>query len=458
MKIFLLLITFVIFFENVNAQNVGKNSCPEFVFGRNLVKGDKGEDVLVLQKILNLDKRTMLSTKGVGSPGNETRIFGDQTRLAVKKFQALFIEYTKVADGKFNDKTREMMNKVCGGSYFSGTGGDLYSIPTSNDKTPPSINISSQLKTDQGVSFFATVSGSEPIKIPQLDKLILEGGSAHSIRKLSPNNYSFIVMPQIDNLLQLSLQFEADAVEDLAGNKNPEASNIFLVEIIPYIPSASSTASSTATATEVFVDTLSDSILRDILKDMPVAKTTDCSSTRVDIYDYFNPCYGKSPVANANTNYSPNNPSTISQPQNILAPMLTGLVIAYGFVKLTGGLDALAKLVKGSGGSLVDSGGYGSIPGKCMCKESPFFNQETIGLFKVGGVPYGRYIMTANKTKDGGPFVGKLAETPGIICGKEMKTVQGKEICVSPELDSVGAQKVMGVIPAKPAFSWEIGI
>ena len=457
MKIFLSLIIFTLFLTHVNAQNVsvGKNSCPEFRFLKNLQKGNNDEDVRKLQRILNLDNRTRVANTGAGSPGKENKNFGPATTLAVKKFQALFIEYTKVADGKFNQKTREMMNKVCGGSYFSGTGGDLYSIPTSNDKTPPSINISSQLKTDQGVSFFATVSGSEPIKIPQLDKLIIEGGSAHSIRKLSPNSYSFIVMPQIDNLLQLSLQFEADAVEDLAGNKNAEASNIFLVEIIP---NASSTASSTATATELFVDTLSDSILRDILKDMPVAKTTDCSSARVDIYDYFNPCYGKSPVANANTNYSPNNPSTISQPPSILMPMLTGLVIAYGLVKLTGGLDALAKLVKGSGGSLVDSGGYGSIPGKCMCKESPFFNQETIGLFKVGGVPYGRYIMTANKTKDGGPFVGKLAETPGIICGKEMTVVKGVEKCVSPELDSVGAQKVMGVIPAKPAFSWEIAI
>ena len=52
--------------------------------------GDRGTQVLNLQKILNSSPDTQISTSGVGSPGNETDYFGALTRIAVIKFQEKF--------------------------------------------------------------------------------------------------------------------------------------------------------------------------------------------------------------------------------------------------------------------------------------------------------------------------------------------------------------------------------
>lgn len=49
--------------------------------------GDFGDNVYYLQKILNLDKDTKVSTSGAGSPGNETKYFGPATKNAVERFQ-----------------------------------------------------------------------------------------------------------------------------------------------------------------------------------------------------------------------------------------------------------------------------------------------------------------------------------------------------------------------------------
>ena len=53
----------------------------------NLKLGDYGEDVLALQKILNLDQDTKVADIGAGSPGNETKYFGKATEKAIVKFQ-----------------------------------------------------------------------------------------------------------------------------------------------------------------------------------------------------------------------------------------------------------------------------------------------------------------------------------------------------------------------------------
>ena len=432
----------------MSAQNINKNTCPGFTFERNLQKGSNGEDVLVLQKILNLDKRTMLSTKGVGSPGNETRIFGDQTRLAVKKFQALFIEKLKVADGKFNDRTRIIMNAVCQGSYFNGTGGAVFDLTVSPDKTRPTVNITGPSEVEAGETFRINVEASETIQTPDISVLILEGVSASQVRKLSSRIFSFLLTPTATNTTQLSVQVEADKILDLAGNKNEVASNLFIIEVIP----ASSTATTSTTTVDVSVYTDS-ALLNEIINSLPTATNVECSQKNIHVYDYSNACYGKALMVNPETN--PNN-TTPKVTQNILSPMITGLLTAYTIVKLTGGLGSLANILKNVGGTAVDSGGYGSFPGTCVCKESPFFGQKTIGLFKIGGLPYGRYIMTANPSPTGGPFVGKVVDKSDIICGRAEDPKTKK--CLDPNLDSQGSQSVMGIIPAKPDFNWEIAI
>ena len=58
-----------------------------FDFYRSLKVGDKGQDVLELQKILNQDPDTRIAQSGIGSLGNETNYFGNLTKNAVIKFQ-----------------------------------------------------------------------------------------------------------------------------------------------------------------------------------------------------------------------------------------------------------------------------------------------------------------------------------------------------------------------------------
>lgn len=113
-RICLPILLLVLSAKYTQAQNQ-QNFCPGFEFIRNMQKGVNGQDVLVLQKILNLDSRTQIAQSGVGSKGQETKIFGEKTREALKRFQALFIEYTLTADGIFQGRTRELISNMCAG-------------------------------------------------------------------------------------------------------------------------------------------------------------------------------------------------------------------------------------------------------------------------------------------------------------------------------------------------------
>jgi len=55
-----------------------------------LSKGSENADVMRLQKLLNSDPDTRVSSSGVGSSGSETNFFGTATENAVKKFQAKY--------------------------------------------------------------------------------------------------------------------------------------------------------------------------------------------------------------------------------------------------------------------------------------------------------------------------------------------------------------------------------
>ncbi len=63
-----------------------------YTFNQNLRVGSIGQDVLELQKFLNITTATQIAIEGPGSPGNETSYFGEKTRQAVIKLQNMYAE------------------------------------------------------------------------------------------------------------------------------------------------------------------------------------------------------------------------------------------------------------------------------------------------------------------------------------------------------------------------------
>jgi hypothetical protein len=78
------------FISKVEAQNIGSLRdvvSPGFSFTMDLYPGYTDSDVKELQKVLNADVDTTIALDGEGSRNRETKYFGDQTKLAVVKFQ-----------------------------------------------------------------------------------------------------------------------------------------------------------------------------------------------------------------------------------------------------------------------------------------------------------------------------------------------------------------------------------
>lgn len=88
------------------ANSLGSSS--SYVFNADLKQGDRGTDVMNLQKVLNMDSRTQVASSGAGSPGNETSYFGGLTKSAVKNYQLI---HGLMPDGVVGAATRAELNK-----------------------------------------------------------------------------------------------------------------------------------------------------------------------------------------------------------------------------------------------------------------------------------------------------------------------------------------------------------
>jgi hypothetical protein len=80
-----------------------------FSFSRDFAMGYTGQEILILQRILNADTATQVSISGAGSPGNETSTFGPATKIALIKFQK---KYGISQTGKVDANTRTILNSV----------------------------------------------------------------------------------------------------------------------------------------------------------------------------------------------------------------------------------------------------------------------------------------------------------------------------------------------------------
>ncbi len=368
--------------------------CPDYLFSVDLGYGSSHPDIRVMQQILNLDTRTKVADVGAGSTGFETTYFGVATRVALKRFQALFIEYIGIANGRFGPKTRTSMNAVCQGPYFTGGGGQVYdpapTTPGYTDVFPPVVAIAGPTDAVVGDPFRAYLASNESLQTPGLDGLIITNATAGDMRKISSTTFSFLVTPNANAVNQISLQFEADTILDLAGNKNENASNEWIVNL----HGGNQATNTLASYTLPYID-------------LPIATggtNVDCSTVAsVEVTDYSNPCYGRAPTFDSSGGGGGG--------QNQIMEMLKGML----------------QGMMGGGGGFMEAGGKLGSQASCACSGLP-----TIGFSPVKGIGP-RAIDFIKIGKSSGFFTGREGPPPG-VCGQAI--VKGK--CINPQNDVTG--------------------
>ncbi len=231
-KIYIFIFTFILSTSFVFAQNIILD-CP-YTFTKNLQFGSQDHDVYILQQILNSDRRTLIAADGVGSPGNESSYFGKGTREALKRFQALFIEFIGTANGVFDTRTRQVAQSICNGLQAN------TQTPTNTPEVnTPTTSVADQIIPTDGprVALSANVlvlpvatdvkiflNADREILKPTEDAFILDGGGIREIRKLNKFQY-YVLIGQLEGARQISLQVEAEKITDINGVKNTDASN-----------------------------------------------------------------------------------------------------------------------------------------------------------------------------------------------------------------------------------------
>lgn len=86
---------------------VSSYATPSFTL--DLKQGDRGTEVMSLQKVLNADSRTQITSVGAGSPGMETSYFGSLTKKALINYQII---KGVTATGMVDVATRAELNRV----------------------------------------------------------------------------------------------------------------------------------------------------------------------------------------------------------------------------------------------------------------------------------------------------------------------------------------------------------
>ncbi len=263
--------------DNTLVQTINKNDlknyCP-YQFTRTLKQGDSGNDVKILQAILNSDSRTIITTQGPGSPNNETTLYGAATKDAVKRFQALFItpelgSYAiPIANGILGAKTRVFINAICNDDRFVTGNSSAQSIvstpistytqtqtsssvdngntginsqnsqqtqvnnaPICKNAIPLKISLQANTRTvrcdaDSGVceSFKIFINATQPISNIAADSIATTNGNIGDLRKLSSSQFLAIVTPT-EKAKKIEIQIPADKITSTCGSINEIASN-----------------------------------------------------------------------------------------------------------------------------------------------------------------------------------------------------------------------------------------
>jgi peptidoglycan hydrolase-like protein with peptidoglycan-binding domain len=175
----------------VTAQTA-QNSTP-VIFYRYLGIGSTGEDVKLLQKLLNTDSRTQISGFGAGSSGQETTYFGQLTKEAVQKFQALHDENVYqdgqlvIYSGTVDERTRKDLNEYAASINFTATGQayNPYSPVANTIPQTPQDQLNAQYRASITViPGFPYVDSITPNKIKNGDMITITG---RNFSTTSPN-------------------------------------------------------------------------------------------------------------------------------------------------------------------------------------------------------------------------------------------------------------------------------
>ena len=109
------------------ALNLPTQNCA-YTFTTNMKRGTRSQQVMDLQKVLNMYPQTTVALSGAGSMGKETMLYGAATAKAVAKFQELHAADTlapigaKKGTGNVFSLTRAVLNQICTGSTSTTTG------------------------------------------------------------------------------------------------------------------------------------------------------------------------------------------------------------------------------------------------------------------------------------------------------------------------------------------------
>ncbi len=159
---------------------------------RNLKVGMTGNDVRVLQVLLNKEKITQIAAIGPGAPGFETTYFGEKTRDAVMRFQGhyasevLFPLGLNTGNGFVGAYSRSKLLKIC-------------SPVVSHEEPPPPVLLNAPTSTP-------AVSSQTPITV-------IHSTSTPSVSKLpftplSPN----MKIPQGVNPNSINLEYSLELI------------------------------------------------------------------------------------------------------------------------------------------------------------------------------------------------------------------------------------------------------
>lgn len=174
-------------------------------FVRDLFFGISGSDVFDLQKILNQDSETQISTSGDGSPGNETTYFGILTKNAVEKFQIKYSDYVlkpaglALPTGYIGQYTRDFLN-----IRFGNEASTTISNTVSNQMAP--------VPSSQNISQSPIITSITPEIVSGETKVTITGSNFtndNTIIITLESRTAYQHIPSTDNGTKIEFDFES---------------------------------------------------------------------------------------------------------------------------------------------------------------------------------------------------------------------------------------------------------